>query len=153
MTKHLLPSIFVLSSLVTLGCGSPTPMGDPDLTCDTGAATVTLTGAVQAVFDARCKSCHATGYTYGDYTSASATHAATVGKTSYLAGMAGTMKVVEANNLANSSLWLKVLGGDAANRKGPKGENTLWIMPNDGMTLTAEQKKLIKDWICTGAGQ
>lgn len=153
MTKHLFFSSVVVVSLFTFGCGGTTPMTDPELTCDTGVATVTLTGEVQAVFDAKCKSCHATGYTYGDYTDAAKTHAATVGVKSLYAGTPGTLKIVDPMNLANSALWLKVLGGDAANRKGPNGEGTLGAMPNDGTVLTAAQKKLIKDWICTGAGQ
>lgn len=153
MTKHLIFSFVVVVSLVTLGCGGTTPSGDPELTCDTGAATVTLTGEVQAVFDAKCVSCHIAGYSYGDYTTAAKTHESTVGVKSLYAGTAGTMKIVDPKNLANSALWLKVLGGDAANRKGPNGEGTLGAMPNDGSTLTAAQKKLLKDWICTGAGQ
>ena len=155
MTKYAFPAFVVLVSLVTLGCGGTTPMGDPELTCDTSAAAVTLTGGVQAVFDAKCKSCHVAGYTYGDYSDADRTFAATTNKVSYLAGAAAKMKVVDGNakSLANSALWLKVIGGDAANRKGPNGESTLGAMPNDGTVLTAEQKKLLKDWICSGGAK
>lgn len=152
MTKHLRFSPILVLSLVTLGCGGAMPAGDPELTCDTGAATVTLTGDVQAVFDAKCKSCHGAGYMYGDYSTAQKTHSSTVGVKSLYAGDAGMMKIVDPQNLANSSLWLKVLGGDAANRKGPRGERTFGAMPNDGTMLTDAQKKLLKDWICTGAG-
>jgi hypothetical protein len=158
MTKYARPAVVVLLpvlvSLVTLGCGGTTPM-DPELTCDTSAPAVTLTGGVQAVFDAKCKSCHGSGYTYGDYSDADRTFAATTNKVSYLAGPAAKLKVVDGNarSRANSSLWLKVLGGDAANRKGPNGEKTLGAMPNDGTVLTAEQKKLLKDWICSGGAR
>lgn len=149
-----LRTVFVSFSFLALAaCGGGNQMmGDPELTCDTGATAVTLSGQVQSqVFDVKCKSCHAASYQYGDYTDATKTSAATVNKKSLYAGMAGTLQVVEPNNLANSALWLKVLGGDAANRKGPKGEGTLGKMPNDGTDLTAAQKKLLKDWICTGA--
>jgi len=154
MTKSLSVSLVVLSSLVVFGCGSPPPT-DPELTCDTGRAAQTLTGGVQAVFDAKCVSCHVSGYAYGDYTTADKTFAATTNKVSYLAGTAAKLKVVDGNSksLANSSLWLKVLGGDAANRKGPNGENTLGAMPNDGTSLTADQKQLLKDWICSGGAK
>ncbi|MEW5738098.1 MAG: hypothetical protein AB1938_04190 [Myxococcota bacterium] len=156
MTKHILISISVLGSLVLFGCGGGMP-ADPDLTCDSAATAKTLTGEVQAVFTAKCVSCHVSGYAYGDYTTADATFASTTNKPSYLAQqvMGSTLKVVDGANksLANSSLWLKVLGGDAANKKGPKGEGTLGAMPNDGTTLTADQKKLLKDWICTGGAK
>jgi hypothetical protein len=150
---RIISSIF-LAAWATLGCGGGTP-ADPELTCDANPAAATLSTNVQAVFEAKCVMCHGSNYAYGDYTTAAKTFESTNGKTSYLAQsvMGSTLKVVDGANksLANSSLWLKVLGGDAANRRGPKGERTLGAMPNDGSTLTAEQKKLLKDWICTGA--
>ncbi|GMU62360.1 MAG: hypothetical protein AMXMBFR34_41230 [Myxococcaceae bacterium] len=150
-----LSALVVLAPVLLFGCGG-TP-ADPDFTCDPGATARTLTAEVQAVLDARCKSCHVSGYAYGDYTTAQKTFENTTGKTSYLsAAVSGsTLKVVDGANkaLANSSLWLKVLGGDASNRKGPKGEGTLGAMPNDGTVLTADQKELLKEWICTGGAQ
>lgn len=141
--------IFAISAAVGLfSCGGPS---DPDLTCDAAPAAATLATNVQAVFDAKCKSCHVVGTSYGDYTDATKTAAATVGKKSIYAGMSGTLQVVEAKSLANSALWLKVLGGQAKGHSGPKGENTYGAMPNDGTTLSAEQQKLLKDWICSGA--
>jgi hypothetical protein len=154
MTKHSLFFSVVFVAVFASACGSSTPT-DPDFTCDTAAAAVTLTSGAQAVFDAKCVSCHVVGYSYGDYTTADKTFAATTNKVSYLAGTAAKLKVVDGNSksLANSSLWLKVLGGDAANRKGPNGENTLGAMPNDGTSLTAEQKTTLKNWICSGGGK
>ncbi len=144
--RVLLPLLLALS---LLACG-PAP-GDPELTCDPARPAVTLAGGLQAqVFDA-CAGCHASGYLYGDYTSATATAAATVNQKSRYAGMAGTLQVVAPNDLANSSLWLKVLGGTARGRTGPKNENVFGKMPNDGTDLSSEQKQRLKDWICSGA--
>jgi hypothetical protein len=138
----------VVLALTLVGCGPP---GDPELTCDTTSSSATLAGSVQQeVFTAACATCHGANYSYGDYTSAAKTSAATVNVKSLYAGAAGTLEVVDPGNLANSALWLKVLGGTAKARTGPKGENVLGAMPNDGTTLTPAQKQLLKDWICSG---
>lgn len=143
--KKLLFGIGVVGGL--LSCG---PMGDPEVTCDASPAAATLGTNVQAVFDAKCKTCHIENYSYGDYVTAEKT-ATIVGKKSLYAGMAGTLKVVEPRSLANSALWLKVIGGATAGRTGPKGENVYGKMPNDSTMLTADEKKILKDWICSGA--
>lgn len=134
---------------VLFSCGTPTPT-DPDLTCDANPAAATLATNVQAVFDARCKTCHVANYSYGGYSNATET-AAIVGKKSLYAGTTGTLLVVDPKSLANSSLWLKVLGGTAAGRAGPKSENILAKMPNDMTVLPAAELKTLKDWICGGA--
>lgn len=147
--RIVIPVVPVVLVLVLVGCG---PAGDPDLTCDTTSSSATLESAVQAqVFQASCVSCHSANYSYGDYSSAAATAAATVNVKSISAGAAGTLEVVDPGTLANSALWLKVLGGTAKARTGPKGENVFGAMPNDGTTLSAAQKQLLKDWICSGA--
>ncbi len=139
--------IWGMSVVSLLSCG---PM-DPELTCDASPAAAALTTNVQAIFSAKCsQSCHLANDTYGDYTDAAKT-GAVVSKKSLYAGMAGTLKVVDPKSLANSSLWLKVLGGATSGRTGPKGENVYGRMPNDGAMLSAEQKKTLKDWICSGA--
>lgn len=130
------------------GCGS----GDPELTCSTNPPSVTLEANVQAVFTDRCTSgCHEDGYSYGDYTTVASTLEGTVGKKSAFARKDGALKVVDPGNLANSTLWLKILGGSQRGRTGPKGENVYGAMPNDRTTLGATQKQLFKDWICSGA--
>ena len=130
-----------------LSCGP----SDPELACDASPAAATLATNVQPVFAAKCsKACHLANDTYGDYTDASKT-AAIVSKKSLYAGMGATLLVVDPKSLANSALWLKVLGGATAGRTGPKGENVYGKMPNDTGTLTTEEKKIIKDWICSGA--
>lgn len=129
-----------------LSCGT----SDPDLTCATSAAAATLGTNVQAVFDAKCKTCHIANYSFGDYTEASRT-ATIVSKKSIYAGTAATLLVVDPKSLANSALWLKVLGGATGGRTGPKGENVSGKMPNDSTTLTTAEKQLLKDWICSGA--
>ena len=130
-----------------LSCGP----SDPELACDASPAAATLATNVQPVFAAKCsKACHLANDPYGDYTDASKT-AAIVSKKSLYAGMGATLLVVDPRSLANSALWLKVLGGATAGRTGPKGENVYGKMPNDTGTLTTEEKKIIKDWICSGA--
>jgi hypothetical protein len=140
---------------------------DPELTCDASPAAATLGTNVQAVFDAKCKTCHIAGYAYGDYTTAATTGTIVnkkslyagmgatgtiVNKKSLYAGMGATLMVVDSNkSLANSSLWLKILGGATSGRTGPKGENVYGKMPNDTTTLTPDEKKILKDWICGGA--
>lgn len=147
LMKTLIPAICAALALFS-SCGTP----DPDLTCDTSPPAATLATNVQPVFAAKCsQSCHLANDSYGDYTDAAKTLAATNRKSLY-AGMAGTLQVADnKGSLANSSLWLKVLGGATAGRTGPNGENVYGKMPNDSTTLTADEKKLIKDWICGGA--
>jgi hypothetical protein len=150
MSTLISRSVFpVVLAFSLLGCGAP---GDPELTCDTTTSSATLASSVQQqVISPACATCHSANYQYGDYTSATATAAATVNVKSLYAGTAGTLKVVEPGNLANSALWLKVLGGTAKARTGPKGENVFGAMPNDGTTLSPTQKQALKDWICSGA--
>ena len=145
LMKKLIFGIGLVGGL--LSCG---PMGDPVVTCDASPAAATLGTNVQAVFDTKCKTCHIENYSYGDYTTAAKT-AAIVGKKSLYAGMGATLMVVEPKSLSNSALWLKVIGGATAGRTGPKGENVYGKMPNDTTMLTADEKKLLKDWICSGA--
>lgn len=150
-----------LVAVFAVGCGGSTggtdagtdAGTDPVLVCDTGAATVNSAKVFADVIETKCKSCHvanATGFAYGDYTDADKFYAGSAGAESKYKGSAGTLKIVEANKLANSSLWLKVNGGSPS-RKGPNNENVGAKMPQDGMTLTDAQLKAIKDWICTGA--
>jgi hypothetical protein len=143
--KKLILGICAAAGLVS--CGPPP---DPELTCDANPPAATLATNVQGVFDAKCKSCHLENYSYGDYTTAAKT-GASVNKKSLYAGMNATLMVVDPKSLANSALWLKVLGGATAGRTGPKGENVYGKMPNDTTTLTADEKKILKDWICGGA--
>lgn len=136
-------------SLGLAGCGAS---GDPDLTCDPGGPSPTLASSVHAqVFAPACAGCHEADYLYGDYSTPERTAAATVNRKSEYAGSAGTLLVVAPNALANSSLWLKVLGGTAKGRLGPRGENVQGRMPSDGTSLTDAQLTLLKQWICSGA--
>lgn len=148
--KNLLFGICVAGGL--LSCGPPPPPPDPDLTCDASPAAATLATNVQAVFTAKCsKACHLANDPYGDYTTAAKT-ATIVSKKSLYAGMGATLQIVDPASLANSALWLKVLGGATTGRVGPKGENVSGKMPNDPtMPLTTEEQKILKDWICGGA--
>ncbi len=148
LMKKLIIGTFALAGLV-----SCSPPGDPELTCDPAPAAATLATNVRPLIEAKCgNSCHLAGDSFGDYSSASTT-ATIVNKKSVYASTAGTLKVVDGTNksLANSSLWLKILGGATTGRQGPKGENVYGRMPNDTTMLTADEKKIFKDWICGGA--
>jgi uncharacterized membrane protein len=155
--KKLILGIGAAATLFS--CGAPEPTADagsdagstdPDLTCAASPAAATLATNVQAVFDAKCKTCHVANYYYGGYSTAAET-ATIVSKKSLYAGASATLLVVDPRSLANSALWLKVLGGASASRSGPKGENVVGKMPNDTTTLTAAEQQLLKDWICGGA--
>ncbi len=148
--------LVLLSTVLAFACGAPSTddagTTDPDLTCASSPGAATLATNVQPLLAASCasSSCHAANFSYGDY-STEARSALMVNKKSLYAGTAATLKVVDSTSLANSSLWLKVLGGAAKGRTGPKSENVSGVMPNDNTTLTAAQKQILKDWICTGA--
>ncbi len=134
--------------LAAASCGPP----EDDLTCPSSAPSVTLAGNVQPeVFVPKCKTCHNPNgsSTGGDYTTAETSRAATVGVVSDYAN-GGTLKIIDPGNLANSVLWLKVLGGDAAGKHGPNGEKTYGVMPL-GDTLSPAQKQTLKNWVCSGA--
>ncbi len=125
---------------------------DPELTCDGATKLVTMAQLHTEVIAPRCTSCHPNNGAPGNYGTPATTHAALVGRTSAHAGAAGTMKIVDGTNLANSTLWLKVLGGDSANRRGPHGETTSQPMPPLGLPrLDRDKVQRIKDWICSGA--
>lgn len=116
--------------------------GNPLFTCDPMAASVTLAGSVQAqLFDRQCKSCHnAFDASNGDFSEAGKTATAVTAASKH-AGL----KRVEPNQLGKSALWLKM-----NNTPGPGGENAGGVMPPGGM-LPEDSRKLIKDWICSGA--
>lgn len=135
-----------LASLV-VACGpvpSTADAGNPALLCDADAMEVTLAGSVQAqIFDNPCKSCHnASDASRGDFSEASKTAAGAVNVDSLV--LPG-VKRVEPGNLARSVMWLKLNG-----LRGPNGERVGGVMPPSGM-LPPEKRKIIKDWICTGA--
>ena len=135
-------------ALVLAGCPGP---DDDELVCPTSAAVVTLSlGLQREVFDADCKTCHnAQDLSSGDFSTIEKTREWTVNRKSQFAGT-GALKVVDPKNLANSILWLKVLGGDATGKKGPGGEKVYGAMPL-GSGLTAAKKASLKNWICSGA--
>jgi hypothetical protein len=97
-----------------------------------------------------CTECHYTGCAVADCggldLDTQAKTLATVNRASTYAGT-GTLKQVAPNNLRNSSLWLKVLGGC----RGPSGENVQSAMPLGKEPLSSEKMELIKNWICSGA--
>lgn len=146
--KTILSALCLSVALTACGGGGN---GDPELTCDASPPATTLEADVQPILTASCQQgCHLANDPYGVYISATES-AKSVGKASVFAGQIGTLKAVDANNLANSSLWLKLLGGQSKGRTGPKGENVGSAMPQGKAMLTAAQLATFKAWICTGA--
>lgn len=148
-------AVFVLSACGTGGGGGtdcPSAATDPALACPT-TPTATSFKDVYASIKNDCIECHTkgppegSGLFYGDYSTEAAMLAATVDKQSAYAGSAKTLKVVQANALDNSTLYLKVLGRS----KSSSCNNVGGKMPNNGKELTQAQKDLIKNWICSGA--
>lgn len=85
----------------------------------------------------------------------------TVEKTLAAVGQGSTyrpLKVVDASNLdpnqnlRNSTMYLKVLGGADANVRGPNCESVGGRMPQSPYPpLSAAQTAVLKNWICGGA--
>jgi hypothetical protein len=131
------------------GGGAGGGAADPDLTCDASPPATSLTKVMSDILIPDCESCHKAGQTgesYGIYTTAAAAHAQ-VGKKSLFAGSDATLKAVDPGSLGTSTMWLKVL----AREKSPSGKNIGTPMPQGAPALNATQKKLLKDWICSGA--
>ena len=146
-------------SVLTMACGSE-PTDTPDagtsvdalLTCESTLAQVTTATIQTDVFQANCvTACHdSRGGASPNLSDATLTQAA-VGKTSGYAGSRGTLKMVDTTNLANSALWLKILGGTPGGRRGPNGESVGGRMPPTGAGLSEADKNKVKAWICSGA--
>ncbi len=143
----------ILFAFGSTSCGGGTVVPDAgvdlEVVCDTNTPATLLSKVMSDVLTPACVSCHAAGMTgeaYGVYSTA-ATTLAQVGKKSLFAGTDASLKAVDANNLATSTMWLKVLPRD----KGPSGKSIGTPMPQGGPALSAPQKKILKDWICSGA--
>lgn len=136
------------------GAGGGTADAGPDLalTCDAAPPATSFAQVYADVFMPACLgSCHKTGApdgseSYGLYSTAAKAYES-VGKVSLYAGAEKALKIVEANNLGNSALYLKVL----ARTKSPSGKSLAGAMPLNAAPLNATQKQLLKDWICSGA--
>ncbi|MBX5480290.1 MAG: hypothetical protein IRZ16_00355 [Myxococcaceae bacterium] len=104
-----------------------------------------------------CTSCHYAGAgtaTNGDLVMDSVEALkATTGATTAYAITGSTLKVVDPNHSENSTMFLKVAGGSTVTPpvKGPKGESVGAQMPQGLPPLSAEDLKMVKDWICSGA--
>lgn len=148
---------FTVTGFTSCGTGTGGGSGggggsDPELVCDASPTATAFSKVYSDVMSTNClQGCHVATATdgsdsYGLYNTEMAAFAM-VGKTSLYAGAEKTLKIVEANKLDNSSMYLKVL----ARTKSPGGKNLGGAMPLGKTALTAAQKKLIKDWICLGA--
>lgn len=155
--KRLFFGVATLALIAACGGGDnkPTPDAGPSEFDCAGATAVTTTKLQADILQPRCVSCHngSDPVAYpGDYSTAAKAQEV-VGKVSpYATTQGSTLKVVDPNNLQNSSLYLKVLGGGAAH-KGPKGEGVGGAMPQGSNPLSATELGEIKNWICTGAVQ
>jgi hypothetical protein len=69
-------------------------------------------------------------------------------------GSNASLKIVAPNDLANSTAWLKVSCPQGSTScTSPHGEPIGASMPYQTMSLGAAARKVLKDWICTGAKQ
>lgn len=164
--KRVFGALVVAGSLVLAGCGGGGNNGDTDAgtggtdagggntnpnACGTDHAQVTAQQVHDTVINSveyGCLSCHTSPATAGGGLALETVDLlkATNGKD---ARYSGDVKVVEANHSENSTMYLVMFSPVP---KGPKNEVLAPSrMPVGGKELTAEHKKLIKDWICTGA--
>ena len=125
--------------------------GDPDLVCNQRPAAVSAQQAWTLVMrDAACTACHHEGSdTPFNFSSGEAFRTSTVSVTSKYGR---ELVLIRPGKLAESVLWLKVLGGADTGMTGPRGESVGGRMPpGGGWPLSTESKEMLKDWICTGA--
>jgi hypothetical protein len=123
-----------------------------ELTCPSPVPTVSATDVQRQLMDPVCNNCHAPG---GGGVGAPFEWD-TVDKTLAAVGQASSyrpLKVVDAsnsdpsNNLRNSSLYLKSIGG-----RGPNCQSVGGRMPQSPYPpLSAAQTEVLKNWICGGA--
>ena len=120
---------------------------DPELICDAAPPATAFAKVYSDVFIPSCLgTCHKPGAADGsDFYGLYNTEANALMQVNKASNFT-PLKVVDPNNLANSSMWLKVL----AREKSPAGKGIGAKMPKDG-TLTTAQKTLLRDWICSGA--
>lgn len=154
----------VLVAVGSVGCGGGGGGPDAGACADTSSADFKCAASPPVVKTADLytqvivpdcgTTCHkpsdAASFSYGDYTDATKFQV-TVGKNSLYGGAAKALKIVDTQSLQNSSLWLKVIGGSTANKKGPGCESPGASMPSALPLLSAQKQQLIKDWICSGA--
>jgi hypothetical protein len=129
-----------------------------DVTCDANPNAETAQTVFTNVVSANCvTACHTPGgqaIAYSDYTTANLFFTDTVGVASIYAGSNASLKMVAPNDLANSTVWLKVSCPQGSTScKSPHGETIGSSMPYQTVSLSAANQKVIKDWICTGAKQ
>lgn len=158
-------SIPGLALAALVGCGGGGGGPDAGACVDSASADYACAASPQAVSTATVHAqviapdcnvtCHkpsdAASISYGDFSDAAKFQSAAVGKVSLLAGSAKSLKVVDTGSLQNSTLWLKLLGGAPAGKKGPNCEGSGTAMPNGTAPLSSQKLALIKDWICSGA--
>ena len=157
MRHHLVRSFIVLGALLLVGCGTPNPgPADAGLVCPTTPIAVTTAKLQVDVITPICASCHktaGTAVTYGVWDTAEHSQAAMVGVASIYNTGTPALKVVDPRKLANSTTYLKLLGGSPT-FNGPHGENIGGQMPSAAtppVTITAEQIDEVRNWICSGA--
>jgi hypothetical protein len=141
-------------------CGSTDPkraaVCEQHLTCPDGPTEVTTAQVHADLLLPTCKdTCHP-GLGVLDYSTPQSAQEALVGVSSGYGD--GSLRRVDSKTLANSTLWLKVLGGSdfvfegqRLPLTGPKGEPVGQPMPKGLPRLTEAQLDLVKSWICSGA--
>ena len=159
--RRLGRALGMLTVCSVLGCGasggpcSLTDAGSPLFQC-AGSTPETLTDLWNTVLrDAGVGGCAVAGCHLPRPAGTSPTDYSTIAATALNVGLASQyghgLKVVDPNNLANSTLWLKVLGGSPTYQSldctgvGP-------LMPSGAAgPMNAAALAKIKGWICAGA--
>jgi hypothetical protein len=172
----LAPVVFVMmassSTMLATGCGGGGSGGSGGgsggggggtdggtlYTCDASPAAETAQTVFTKVATPSCNSCHSNcpngaGCAYGDYSDATKMYNSMVGHASIYGS--GDLKMVLPNDLAHSTVYLKVVCSGAPNPAcmSPGGESIGASMPQNAAALPADQIKTLKDWICRGAPQ
>lgn len=159
--RHIIQGAVILASAALFGCGNGGNNGNngtPDAgphACAEGHPTVTAEQLFTDVIQPECVSCHnaaaAPATNGGLALDDVAALKAAIGKASAYSST-GELKVVDANNPANSTMHLKVQGGTTLGKhRGPRNESVGGPMPQGG-ELTAEKKEQVKNWICSEGG-
>lgn len=127
MTRILL----VLAVLVTASCSKKLPTQSDDTPPDT---SITYSGTIQPIFNARCVSCHSASVPQSGVTLVS--YAATMASR----GTQYNALIVLPNNADGSALYDKLLGSPQFGSRMPQGGS-----------LTSQQIANIRAWINAGA--
>lgn len=151
MSVRSLGLALLVGGLAACSPSPPPPPPDPALMCEANLQAVAAPAVFDQVIVPDCRTCHRSGgVALQDFSTVEKLSANAVGQPSAYAGSGGALKMVDPGNLANSTFWLKLLGGSPKWR-GPGGESVGGPMPQGALLLGEAKLQVVKNWICTGA--